>query len=180
MTEEQRWLLLHMGGWQIVAALCSPEGTKSLMNSRWGSTGGNIPPQAPEWLKGCGWETESSTISPRWLGGKPAGAPSFTIKPAAINRYASELPEDIKAELLACRNAGQANAVLKYRFCRCGSEKCGYGYLKDRICPPTEAQEREADDEYWRIIDWQDRLLPVALSLAVGSSGQLELFESIA
>jgi hypothetical protein len=180
MTEDQRWLMLHMGGWQIVSALCSPEGTKSLMNCRWGSTGGNPPPEAPTWLQGCGWETESSTISPRWLGGKPADAPTFTIKPAAINRFAAELPDDIKAELLACRNAGTANAVMRYRFCRCGSKKCGYGYLKDRICPPTAEQEQAATDEYWRIVEWQDRLLPVALGLGVDAPGQLQLFEAIA
>ena len=181
MTEDQRWLLLNMGGWQIVCALCSPEGTKSLMNSRWGSTrGGYLPTQAPEWLKGCRWETESATISPRWLSGKPADAPTFTIKPAAINRYAAELPDDIKAELLACRNAGIANAVMQYRFCRCGSKKCGYGYIKDRICPPTAEQEQAATDEYWRVVEWQDRLLPVALGLGVHAAGQLQLFEATA
>lgn len=177
LTEDQRWLLNHMGGWQIVSALCSPEGVRALMNSRWGSTGGGqLPADAPAWLEGCGWETETSTIAPRWLGGKPANAPTFTIKPAAINRYAAELPASIQAELAQCRSASQANAVLKYRFCRCGSKKCGYGYLKDRICPPTQAQEQAADDEYWRIIEWQDRLLPVALGLGVHMPGQLELF----
>jgi hypothetical protein len=181
MTEEQRWLLLHMGGWQIVSALCSTEGTKALMNSRWGSTGGaHIPADAPEWLHGCGWETEASTISPRWLGGRPAQAPTFTIKPAAINRFSESLPDDVKAELLACRNAGTANAVLRYRFCRCGTKKCGYGYVKDRICPPTAEQEQAADQEYWRVVEWQDRLLPVALGLGVAAIGQLELFEATA
>jgi len=187
MTEEQRWLLLHMGGWQIVSALCSPEGTRALMNSRWGSTGGgHIPEGAPEWIQGCGWETEAATITPKWLGyadrhgGRPAQAPKFTIKPAAINRYAESLPDDVKAELLACRNAGTANAVFRYRFCRCGTKKCGYGYLKDRICPPTAEQEQAADQEYWRVVEWQDRLLPVALGLGVAATGQLELFEATA
>jgi hypothetical protein len=181
LSTDQRWLLLHMGSWQIVHALCSPDGTRGLMNSRWGSTGGGaLPPDAPEWLNGCGWETEASTIAPRWLGGRPAAAPTFTIKPAAINRYAEQLPEEIKAELLDCRNAGTANAVLKYRFCRCGSKKCGYGYLKDRICPPTPEQEKAADEEYWRIVEWQGTVLRRALALDGQSEGnQLQLFEAV-
>ena len=98
----------------------------------------------------------------------------------AINRYAESLPDDVKAELLACRNAGTANAVFRYRFCRCGTKKCGYNYLKDRICPPTAEQEQAADDEYWRVVEWQDRLLPVALGLGVAATGQLDLFEATA
>jgi hypothetical protein len=172
MTDDQRWLLLHMGGWQIVAALCSSEDVTKLMQSCWGSSAGRSQvsdrPNAPAWLKNCGWDTSGGTITARGVGVK--------VKAAEINRYAKQIPDDIKAELLACRNAGTANAVLKYRFCRCGSKKCGYGYLKDRICPPTDAQEREADDEYWRIIDWQDRLLPVALGLNADAPGQLQLF----
>ena len=149
--------------------------------SRWGSTGGGeLPPDAPEWLNGCGWETEASTIAPRWLGGRPADAPTFTIKPAAINRYAAQLPDDIKEELLACRNAGTANAVMRYRFCHCGSKQCGYGYLKDRICPPTPEQEQEASEEYWRIVEWQKPVLARALGLDgqphLDEVGQLELF----
>lgn len=181
LTTDQRWLLYRMGGWQIISALCSTDGTRQLMNSRWGSTGGgDVPESAPDWLDGCGWDTEAATITPRWLHGKPKNAPTFTIKPAAINRYSAELPEDVKAELLECRNAGTANAVMSGRFCHCGSTPCGYRYLKDRICPPTEDQEQEARDEYWRIRDWQDDLLLRALGLvecAVADDGQLELFE---
>jgi hypothetical protein len=174
---EQRWLLWHMGGWQIVDALCSPEGVKALMGSRWGSTGKSreLPNGAPSWLKGCGWETEASTITPRWLGGRPTNAPTFTIKPAHINSYAAVLPEPIKEQLLECRAESQANAVLQYRFCRCGSKPCGYRYLKDRICPPTPEQENQAHADYWRIRALEHVVLSKALALK-DEPAQLELF----
>ena len=178
MTEEQRWLLMHMGGWQIVGALCSPDGVKALMTSRWGSTGGGRPSdQAPEWLDGCGWETEAGKITPKWLRGKPAGAPTFTITAANINRYAAQLPDDIKAELIDCRDQGTANAVLSHRFCRCGSDPCGYRYLKDRICPPTPEQENQARADYWRIRALEHVVLAKALGLNRPADDQLELFE---
>ena len=174
LTTDQRWLLLHMGSWQIVHALCSPDGVTKLMQSCWGSTGGTAEiPGAPAWVNGCGWDTSGGTITAR---------NGVRIKAAEINRCAAQLPDDIKAELLACRNAGTANAVLKYRFCRCGSKKCGYGYPKDRICPPTPEQEQAADEEYWRIVEWQGKVLRRALALDGQShieGDQLQLFEAV-
>ena len=179
MTPDQRWLLFRMGGWQIVSALCSPDGTADLMRSCWGSTGhsGDLPNGAPKWLDGCGWDTNASTITAHWLRGKPAEAPELTIKAAQINRYAAQLPDSIKQELLECRAASTGNAVLRQRFCRCGSKPCGYPYIKDKICPPTVEQENQAEADYWRIRAWEYRVLAKALELNDASSGdQLELF----
>ena len=175
LTTDQRWLLLHMGSWQIIHALCSPDGVTKLMQSCWGSSGGSGNadiPGAPAWVKNCGWDTSGGTITAR---------NGVRIKAAEINRYAEQLPDDIKAELLDCRNAGTANAVLRYRHCYCGDPKRKH-LQEDVICGPSSAQERETTDEYWRIVEWQKPLLAKALGLDGQShieGDQLQLFEAV-
>lgn len=181
LTTDQRWLLLHMGTWQIVHALCSPEGVTALMTSRWGSTGGRLTDlnDAPEWLKTCGWEISGGVIHAR-----TRKLPGLKIKAAEINRFAAQLPDDIKAELIDCRNAGTANAVLRGRFCHCGNHQESYPWQKNAICPATMEQENQAAADYWRINAWQHVVLAKALGLN-GCSGntpeneeseQLQLF----
>lgn len=172
LSTNQRWLLLHMGGWQIASALSSPDGVSYLMGTMWGSTGGRSHasdlPDAPAWLGG--WDTRSNTITARHQGG-----PQVTVTAKEINEFAKQLDPVIKAEMVQCRNASSANAILTGRFCHCGSDPCGYAYMRDRICPPTEQQEADARAEYWRVRDWQDDLLArVLLSGAPGD--QLDLF----
>lgn len=176
LSADQRWLLLHMGSWQIVHALCSPDGVTKLMQSCWGSSGGRCVdlPKAPEWLQQCGWDTSGGTITARAQGG-----PQVKIKAAEINRYAAQLPADIKAELIACRNAGTANAVLGYRLCRNKHEHKHLPY-EDKICPATVEQENMQRAEYWRIVAWQHVVLAKALGLNGRSQvagDQLDLFE---
>lgn len=177
LTLNQRWLLLHMGGWEIVGALCSPEGVTHLMQSRWGSTCGNAENLngSPPWLKGCGWEISGSVITAR-----ARIAPGFKIKAAEINRFSALLPAHIKAELIECRNAGTANAILRGRFCHCGHHEKSYPWEKDRICPPTDKHENDAKADYWRIRAWEHVVLAKALGLSGQSwmdSQQLDLFE---
>lgn len=173
---DQRWLLLHMGGWQIVQALCSPDGVAALMRSQWGSTSGRAADLngSPEWLTGCGFETSAGVIFAR-----ARKLPGLKIKAADINRFAATIPKPIKDELIECRNAGTANAVLRGRFCHCGHHKTSYPYQKDAICPPTVKQENDATAEYWRIKAWEHVVLAKALGLSRDSwldSQQLELF----
>lgn len=106
LTVDQRWLLMHMGTWAIVWALASPDGVARLMQSCWGSTTGRAAnmPGAPAWLRRCGFETQSGAVHAR------AAGVSVRIKAAEINRYAAQLPVDIKAELVACRKASSENA----------------------------------------------------------------------
>lgn len=110
------------------------------------------------------------------------GGPQVTIKAAEINRFIKAIPDEIRLELVACRDAGTANAVLRGRFCHCGNHETSYPWQKDRICPPTRKQEREADEEYWRIIDWQNSILSKALGVGGESwveGDQLELFGAV-
>ena len=177
LTVDQRWLLLHMGSWQIVHALASPDGVKRLMQSQWGSSCGRGAdlPQAPAWLQRCGWDTTGGTIIARAQGG-----PHVRIKAAEINAYAKALPADIKAELIACRDAGTANAILGYRLCRDTREHTHLpADRRDKICPATEAQENERRAEHWRIVAWQHVILAKALGLNGQShitGDQLDLF----
>ena len=179
LSVDQRWLLLQMGGWEITWALSGPDGVTRLMQSRWGSSGGHSTstdgvPGAPRWIKACGWDTSGGAIHSRAQGG-----PQVRIKAAEINRYAAQLPDDVKAELSACRNASTANAVVRYRHCHCGDGKRHAKLEPDRICPPSAAQEQAAADEYWRIRDWEKSLLRRALGFDGQShcaGDQLELF----
>jgi hypothetical protein len=176
LSVDQRWLLLHMGTWQIVHALCSPEGVSALMQSHWGSTTGRCAdlPDAPEWLHRCGFETYGGTITAR-----TQDCPPVRIKAAEINRYAAQLPADIKAGLIACRDAGAANAVLGYRLCRDKRKHTHLPMDRDKICPATVEQEAEQRAEYWRIVAWQHVVLAKALGLTGDShvvGDQLELF----
>lgn len=179
LSVDQRWLLLHMGGWEIVHALASPDGVTHLMQSCWGSSGGRANcddlPGAPRWIKGCGWETRGGVIYACGQGG-----PHVKIKASELNRFSKELPADIRAELVACRDAGTANAVLRGQFCHCGHHDQSYPWEKDRICPPTIEQENDASADYWRIRAWEH----VVLAKALGLNGrphiagdQLDLFE---
>lgn len=177
LTVDQRWLLLHMGGWEIVGALASPDGVTKLMQSRWGSPGGRAADLngSPEWLASCGWEISGGAIAAR-----ARRLPGLKIKAAEINRYAAHLPADVKAELVACRDAGTANAVLRGRFCHCGHHDQSYPWEKDRICPPTVEQENDASADYWRIRAWEHVVLAKALGLNGRShiaGDQLDLFE---
>lgn len=61
-------------------------------------------PGAPAWLRRCGFETQSGAVHAR------AAGVSVRVKAAEINRYAAQLPVDIKAELVACRKASSENA----------------------------------------------------------------------
>ena len=178
LTVDQRWLLLQMGSWQIVSALCSPEGVTKLMQSCWGSSGGHSNADdvhgAPAWIKGCGWEISGGVIRARGH-----GVPHVTIKAKEINRYAAQLTADIKSELLECQKASTDNAVLGYRMCRNNREHTHLPYERDKICPVTEDQERERQDDYWRIVELQKLVLARALGLDGSShvgSDQLELF----
>lgn len=184
LSLDQRWLLLHIGGWEIVGALASPEGVTRLMQSCYSSTGGrgraDDLPHAPQWVRGCGWETSGGVIKARGQGG-----PHVTVKAAEINRYAKQLPADIKAEIIACRDAGTANAVLRGRFCLLKRTRPDHDHAtympweEDRICPPTVEQENNAKADYWRIHAWQHLVLGKALGLDGRShiaGDQLDLF----
>lgn len=173
LTEDQRWLLRAVGGWIMLDALIGPPGVARLMKSMYGSSGRPID-GGPAWLaRGfqCG-------------GGKVVSgsgcAPTVKVTTAQIKAYSRQLGAELLAEMKACQAATNANAVMRGRFCHCGSDPCGYGYYRDRICPPTEQQEADALAESWRCRDWTDDLLDRALGFERAEepepAGQLELF----
>ena len=178
LTLDQRWLLMTIGGWQIVWALIDPAGTKHLMNSLSARAGGTAIPGAPEWM--TSWETRGGKIcSPC---GPLVAEPKVVVTAAQIDRYATTIPDEIKDQLRDIRAQSTANAVLRGRFCGCGSKPCGYAYLGDRICPPTERQESDARADYRRIRAYETVYLAKALRLparALEPSGQLALFEVV-
>ncbi|GAT13185.1 putative uncharacterized protein [Mycolicibacterium thermoresistibile] len=176
LTLDQRWLLMTMGGWQIVDALIGPGGVSHLMQSRWGGFRQKPIPGAPAWM--TSWFTGNGRIvSPYGRGVEPRVA----VTAAQIDRYATTIPDEIKDQLRDIRAQSTANAVLRGRFCGCGSKPCGYAYMGDRICPPTERQESDARADYLRIRAYEKVYLAKALRLTAHDlepSGQLDLFEA--
>lgn len=169
LTDDQRWLLRMVGGWAMRDCLIGPAGVTHLMQSCYGGT--RLPADGyPLHLKG--FECGRAKIVSR-------GIPVVTVTTAQLNTFARSLPADLVAEMRECASASTRNAILRGRFCRCGSTACGYAYMGDRICPPTEQQELDAHAEYWRCHDWTEDLLDRALGFTteVEPVGQLELFE---
>ncbi|WP_025088809.1 hypothetical protein [Mycobacteroides abscessus] len=168
LTEDQRWLLRMVGGWEMRDCLIGPAGVTRLMQSCYGGT--RLPTDGyPFHLKG--FECGHGKIVSR-------GIPVVTVTTAQLNKYARSLPVDLVAEMRECATAAQRNNLRRHQFCHCGNEPCGYAYMGDRICPPTEQQEADAKAEFWRCQDWTDDLLDRALGFTTEDQpvGQLELF----
>lgn len=168
LTEDQRWLLRMVGGWEMRDCLIGPAGVTRLMQSHRGGNGRG-PDGAPPYIRGfqCG-------------GGKivTTGVPVITVTTAQLRKFAQSLHADLRDEMRECANASTRNAILRHRFCGCGHTPCGYAYWGDRICPPTEQQDADASAEYWRCHDWTEDLLDRALGFTTEDEpvGQLELF----
>lgn len=175
LTEDQRWLLRSVGGHEMLGCLADADGWEHLMQSMYQGSG-RCTEGGPEWLRG-GFRCRNGRIaSPEF------GDAVVTVTKVQLARYVLQLPGGLVDEMRACRAATTANAVLRGRFCHCGSTPCGYAYMRDRICPPTEQQETDAGAEYWRVHDWTDELLDRALGFDVATEpvGQLELFGATA
>lgn len=168
LTEDQRWLLRTVGGWAMRDCLIGTEGVKHLMQSMYGGTRVQND-GTPAHFRGfqCGGGKIVST-----------GVPVVTVTTAQLGQFARSLPPDLRDEMRECASASQRNNLLRHQFCRCGSTPCGYAYMGDRICPPTEQQELDARAEFWRCQDWTDDLLDRALGFIteIEPVGQLELF----
>lgn len=169
LSVDQRWLLLHIGGWAIVDALLSPAGTDHLMQSMSGSTGGNPPQGGPEWL--CGWQTRAGKIVSPWR-----GQPHVVVSAAQIKRYGKQLPADGRAELVECRAARSAETMRTEGWCHCPwkdhSPNAHSGPC--RRYHPTDAEDRAHLDNLRRIEAWETTVLRRALGV---DAGQLALFD---
>jgi hypothetical protein len=166
LTSDQRWLLATMGGWPIVWALCGPDGTQHLMASMWGGCGKRVE-GAPEWM--TSFETRSGKVY----------SPGFNdqrvvVSAAQIDRFAAQLPAEIKAELQACRLAGIEENQRAERWCYCGREtECHKASGRHH---PSATEDQEHLHKVWSIRDWQSAVLAKALGLEGEPVGQLDLF----
>lgn len=177
LTENQRWLLRCVGGWEMRDCLISSEGVARLMQSMYSSTGSRID-GGPDWLA-RGFDCRKSTVVSR-------GAPSVKVTDVQINRYAAQLDAGIKAQLIECQHADRAENQRVWKWCRCGhEERClranqGDPFYGNRY-HPTDAEVEAHYEEHWRIRDWTDDLLDLALGFEYADDaeplGQLSLFE---
>jgi hypothetical protein len=87
LTNDQRWLLYFMGGWQIRDCLIGPAGTDHLMQSTSGACRFTGPEGGPEWMT-C-WDTRNGKIvSPG------RGESRVVVTKAQINAYARSRPRN--------------------------------------------------------------------------------------
>lgn len=172
LTEDERWLLLAMGGWMILDALLSKQGAEYLAQSHWGGTLRDVE-GGPDWLRG-GFSTNGGKVH------CPAfGTPILTIKVTRITAYGLTLPADLRAEMEQCRKDSQALNLKQYSWCHCPwkheaaskySEPC-------KRYHPTDAEDDAARAEHWRIFDLEKVLLRRAFQMQEEPVGQLALFD---
>lgn len=177
LTEDQRWLLRGLGGWMMRDCMIGPSGVAHLMQSLSSSSTAHVD-GGPDWLD-SGYQCRGGKVMSN-------RQPAVTVDEAQINRYAAQLDATLKAELIECQRADRAETDRVWRWCRCGREaeclKANRGDpLYGNMHHPSEAEIQAHYEEYWRIRDWTDDLLDLALGFQCGDDvepiGQLSLFE---
>ena len=177
LTENQRWLLRSVGGWTMRDCMIGPAGVTRMMQSLQSSSG-RVIKGGPDWLAG-GFHCRGGRV----MSNQP---PIITVDEAQINRYAAQLDATLKAELIECQRADRAETDRVRKWCRCGREaeclKANQGDpLYGNRYHPSDAEVQAHYEEYWRIRDWTDDLLDLALGFQCGDDvepiGQLSLFE---
>lgn len=177
LTEDQRWLLRAVGGWTMRDCLIGPKGVSHLMQSLYSSSCARFE-GGPDWLS-RGFQCRGGKV----MSIQP---PVITVAEAEINRYAAQLDATLKAELVECRRADRAENERVRKWCQCGREaeclKANQGDpLYGNRYHPTDAEVLAHYEECWRIRDWTDDLLDLALGFEYGDAaeplGQLSLFE---
>lgn len=178
LTEDQRWLLRMVGGWSMREALISPGGVMRLMQSMQGGSGCRID-GGPEWTSGgfqCG---QGKVVSPSF------GTPVVTVTTAQINRFAASLPDAVKSDLIACRDAAQSESRRTWKWCYCNREAdCLRANEGDPLYGgrhhPTAAEIAAHYAESRRVNSWLDDVLDRAFGFEQVDAepvGQLELFD---
>ena len=173
LTADQRWLLMTIGGWQIIDALAAPAGVQNLMRSNLGGTRHQPISGAPDWM--TTYEvTGNKIISPRH-------DPRVTVTASQINSHAQSLPADLRQQLIDLRDRTARHVIRGYNWCHCGDpEACPFKAADGKIRHHPSADETESHKDEWRQIrELEAELLRRAL-LDDGGDGdddQLELFE---
>ena len=111
LTEDQKSLLLAIGGWQMRDCLLGTHGVDHFMASCSSAYGHRGPDGGPDWL--TGWNTGGGKIT------APArGDVRVVVTAAQINAYARTLTEELRAELAACRSAALRESARTAPWCR--------------------------------------------------------------
>jgi hypothetical protein len=170
LSTDQRWLLAHMGGWEIVDALLSAAGTDRLMQQMWGATNVRPPDGGPQWLRS--WETRGGKITAPWR------EPRVIVTSAQLKRFARDLPSDIRAELAECRRARNSETHRTYQWCHCPWQTHGRRPASTPCLRyhPTDDEDQDHRAIARRIAEWESALLRRALGV---ETGQLTLFDAL-
>ena len=180
LTVDQRWLLRSVGGWEMRDCLISPDGVSRLMQSMRGSSGRPID-GGPGWLAD-GFDCRNGKVVSR-------GPLAVTVTVVQINQYAAQLATAVKDQLLECQRAAHSENQRVRKWCQCGhEERClranqGDPFYGNRY-HPTDAEVDAHYEEDWRIHDWTDDVLDLALGFEYADEpreqlGQLSLFEMV-
>ncbi|MCV6982136.1 hypothetical protein H7I53_18140 [Mycolicibacterium pulveris] len=179
LTVEQRWLLMTMGGRQIVDALIGPGGVNHLMQSRWSSSRVRAVQGAPEWM--VSFETRGGKIvSPAF------DEPRVTVTAAQINKYAKTIPAEVRSQLEQLALDRSQHTWQINDWCLCGREaECLKAHEGDPLYGgrhhPSKREYNQHLADGLRIRAYEKVLLAKALRLdgREAESGQLELFEAV-
>jgi hypothetical protein len=174
LTNDQRWLLYFMGGWQIRDCLIGPAGTDHLMQSTSGACRFTGPEGGPEWM--TGWDTHNGKIvSPG------RGESRVVVTKAQINAYARSVRESVRAELVALRAEAGVEANRTRGWCHCPWSQTAPN-AHSGPCQRYHPTDDE-DDIHYATVRQIDEALDEALRRALNPNtepaGQLALFDGL-
>ncbi len=171
LTEDQRWLLFAIGGWEMRECLLGPHGVDHFMQSCSSAYGHDGPAGGPAWL--TGWTTSGGKIT-----APPRGDVRVVVTKAHINAYAATLAADVLADLSACRSADTQEHTRTAGWCRCPWQHTAPNSHSGPCTRyhPSDAEEQDHYDRCRRIRTWTEAVLRRALGI---DTGQLALFDGI-
>lgn len=180
LTEDQRWLLVAVGGWMMADCFIAPErGIDRLMASRYGSSNGRRNDKYPDWLKDgfdCGY---GKIVSPMFSSDEPHAV----VTKAQLTSFAHSLDAGLVEQLRDARSAMTAETVRWSRTCHCGATggdaHKSWGPSYEDLWHPS----REQDDEHRKLNREQASLVQHLVLQACGFGepvGQLDLFDALA
>jgi hypothetical protein len=117
LSEEQRWLLAGVGGWQMADCLAYPNrGIPQLMASMYGASNGRRDGRYPEWLSGgfsCG---HGRIVSPCLF---RDGVRRVEVTKAQLLAFSRQLNSEVCSRLREVRATQQQEAVAWADACNC-------------------------------------------------------------
>lgn len=119
LSEEQRWLLAGVGGWQMADCLAHPDrGIAALMTSMYGSSSARRDDRYPDWLSAgfaCGY---GRIVSPGLV--RDGSARRVEVTNVQLAGFARDVDPEVRVRVREVRNTQQQEAQRWASSCHCG------------------------------------------------------------